>query len=983
MNLLKNTIMRLFRLSILLLCFTFSFSILFAQNEVNYIKGDVLVKIDANADIQQIVNDLQRIGDIHTEIAIVKEVIPSMYIWLLHYNDSNIEHSVMLTNIKSHPNIKIAQSNHKIEYRNTPNDAQFSNQWQYINTGQSGGTIGADMDADSAWDITTGGLTALGDTIVVCIIDGGIDVNHNDLTPNRWVNWAEIPNNNIDDDNNGYVDDYLGWNTLSVNGNIAGTSHGTAVAGIIGAKGNNGIGVTGVNWDVKLMIVRGGTGQEVEVLQAYSYALDARKKYNETNGAEGAFVVATNASWGVNGGQAASAPLWCAMYDTLGKYGILNAGAGPNLNVNVDNFGDLPTTCPSEYLIGVTNLDHNDLKVTQAGYGLTHIDLGAHGEGTWTTTGNGGYSSFGGTSGATPHVTGTIALLYSSPCPSLAALAKVEPQLATEWIRDFIFNNLDTNTSIAGITALGGRLNAYKAIKDLMENCPPPDCIPPYALTISNVIDTSMTISWNAIVDTTRSFNLKYRILGDTVWNVLTDTLMSLDITGLSACTEYQVQIEMACDSSMAQSPIYLFKTKGCCIVPSGISSITNSDTSATIAWNSVFAANNYILRYRLEGTTAWLMDSTSNNSLTIDDLQFCSTYEYQLQTACDTGYTLFSSIKELYTGCGNCTHLTYCNANGSTQFEWIESISINGNTFITGNNNGKYIHRGLATSLDKAAYSLTVEPGYTNTPFSENVNAWIDYNQDGDFDDAGELIVQFSGISAAATLNFAVPATAAVGITRMRIMLEYNNNPQNCSSGIDGEVEDYCIEITNVIACNLPTNLDTVGVGLDTLDIQWAGAANDSVYIIRYRLQNASSWTYASSSTNSYVIPNLSLCNLYEVEVAAICNAGDTSAYVSAVFGTRCVNAEDIIQPEEWNVQVFPNPFSEVLNINLNLKDKQNITVELLNITGQLIKTQQFGERTGEQQLQFSTAEINSSGIYILKIITDRGAVVQKLVKR
>ena len=143
-----------------------------------------------------------------------------------------------------------------------------------------GGTVGADIDADSAWAISTGGLTALGDTIVVCVIDGGIDLNHDDLTPNRWINYAEIPNNGIDDDNNGFVDDRLGWNTGAGNDNISGSSHGTAVAGIIGAKGDNGTGVAGVNWDVKLMIVRGGSGVESEVLEAYTYPLNLRKKYD-------------------------------------------------------------------------------------------------------------------------------------------------------------------------------------------------------------------------------------------------------------------------------------------------------------------------------------------------------------------------------------------------------------------------------------------------------------------------------------------------------------------------------------------------------------------------------------------------------------------------------------------------------------------------------------------------------------------------------
>src|SRR5690606_36199811 len=142
--------------------------------------------------------------------------------------------------------------------------------------------------------------------------------------------YHEIPNNGIDDDGNGYVDDFLGWDADAADDDITGGTfgggHGTPVAGIVGAKGNNGIGVTGVNWNVKLMIVVGG-GNEAQAIAAYSYPLSLRKLYNQTGGQRGAFVVSTNASWGIDFTQASTAPLWCAMYDTLGAYGILNAGA--------------------------------------------------------------------------------------------------------------------------------------------------------------------------------------------------------------------------------------------------------------------------------------------------------------------------------------------------------------------------------------------------------------------------------------------------------------------------------------------------------------------------------------------------------------------------------------------------------------------------------------------------------------------------------
>ena len=438
----------------------------FGQDQLNYFEGQLLVQLDRNTDPVDLEQEFKTLG-LHTE----KMVSAHMNIYLFNYDKNTATIDQAIAKMYNNTGVKIAQRNHRIEQRAVPNDTEFGSQWQYVQANDR------DIDADEAWDVTTGGVTPDGDSIVVCVIDDGANLAHPDLIPNIWTNAHEIPNNGIDDDNNGFVDDVMGWNAYDDNDEIEHTffweGHGSAVAGIVGAKGNNGEGVAGVNWDVKLMVVKGGGG-EAEALAAYSYPLACRKLYNETNGAQGAFVVATNASWGVDGGQAASAPLWCAMYDTLGVYGILNAGATINGNENVDVFGDLPTQCGSDYLISVTNTNQQDTKVTQAGYGAMSIDLGAPGEGTWTVNdlpNATGYSGFGGTSGATPHVAGTIALLYSVPCSEYSMLAKNDPQQAALKARQFILEGVDANSSLDGITVTGGRLNVNNAVQALVNTC--------------------------------------------------------------------------------------------------------------------------------------------------------------------------------------------------------------------------------------------------------------------------------------------------------------------------------------------------------------------------------------------------------------------------------------------------------------------------------------------------------------------------------
>lgn len=959
----------------------FSIGVRAQEKEANYILGDLLVQVNPSENIREVIQELQTLNGKKTQLKISKKVSEPMRIWLLKFDYEAIDQQEMLDAVHFHPKVAVAQFNHKITYRNTPNDAQYNQQWQYNNTGQSGGMIGADIDADSAWDISTGGLTALGDTIVVCIIDGGIDLNHNDLTPNRWLNHGEIPNNGIDDDNNGFIDDYLGWNTAGDDDNIGGSSHGTAVAGIIGAKGNNGIGVAGVNWDVKLMIVRGGTGQEAEVLEAYSYPLSLRKKYNETDGQEGAFVVATNASWGIDGGQASSVPLWCQMYDTLGFYGILNAGAGPNSNTNVDVVGDLPTTCPSQYLIGVTNLNHNNTKVVQAGYGSIHIDLGAFGEGTHTTT-NGGYAGFGGTSGATPHVTGSIALLYSAPCPSFAILAKSDPAAAAALARDYIYNTVNPNASLNGITATGGRLNVYQAMKRLIDSCAVLDCLPPYSLLASNLSDTSATVSWSSLTDTTTQYNFRYRIVGNTTWMTNSDTLKTVTLQNLMACTTYEAQVELICDTSSIFSNIISFKTDGCCVVPYALSGVAVSDSTAQMTWKTILAASEYIIQYRELGATNWQQDTATTNSYLGYGLQTCATYEFRVATVCDTGQTAFSPVFEFASGCGACTANSYCFSGGDGQFEYIESINLNGVFVASGNNDGQYQHSGVLTTLDKTNYDLTITPGFVNNAFGENMSAWIDFNQDGDFDDAGEQVSQITSSAVAATRNFTVPPTALAGFTRMRVMLEYQNTPASCSNGIEGEVEDYCIAITNNFICQVPNSIDTIEVGANNLNLTWTGNAIDSTYLIRFRPFQTTTWQYLVSSMTSMNISNLDACRPYEIQIAAICIGGDTSSYSNTyTVRTDCSIGVTFISPVDIDLKIFPNPFSNAIQMTLDLSSSQDLQVEIFSIDGQLIQTQNFGKVIGEQAISLDF-DGQPSGVYLIKIKTTDGIWVERVMK-
>lgn len=356
-------------------------------------------------------------------------------------------------------NLVALQADREVHLRDLrPNDSDYSLQY-YLDL----------IGAPAAWAQGTGGVTALGDTIVAAVLERGAgDPLHEDLQSLFWYNRAEIPGDGIDNDGNGFIDDYAGINILTGNDQHLGDieNHATPVCGIIGANGNNGLGVAGLNWQSKILMIS-GVRQISHIIQAYDYVIDMRRRYEESGGREGAFIVVTNASFGIDGAFPDEEPMWCAMYDALGEAGILSATATANAPVDVDRDGDLPTTCPSDYLIGVTNTNRQDRRTPNAAYGKTSIDLGAPGANIYTTFSDQRYGAFDGTSAATPVVAGAIALLYSMPSEKLAEAWRDDAAALALEIKQILIQTVRPIDDLRDRTVSGGRLNLQGAMLEL------------------------------------------------------------------------------------------------------------------------------------------------------------------------------------------------------------------------------------------------------------------------------------------------------------------------------------------------------------------------------------------------------------------------------------------------------------------------------------------------------------------------------------
>lgn len=324
-----------------------------------------------------------------------------------------------------------------------PNDPEFLSGalWNLDNTGDHSGVVDADIDATDAWDRVTDASS-----IIVAVIDSGILPIHEDLAANLWINPSETAGNGLDDDGNGIIDDVHGMNAITGTGDPTDdVGHGTHVAGIIGAVGNNGLGVTGVAWKVQLMALKflnaDGDGSTSAAIQCIDYA--------RTRGAR-----ILNASWG---GGSRSRSLELAIQRTRSA-GIVFVVAAGNDGSNNDATPTYPASYTSDNLVVVAATTRTETLASYSNYGATTVDLTAPGSeirSAWFS-GPQAYADASGTSMAAPHVTGALALL-----------AARHPRATYLQLIDATVQSVDRLETLAGKVASGGRLNVASALSAL------------------------------------------------------------------------------------------------------------------------------------------------------------------------------------------------------------------------------------------------------------------------------------------------------------------------------------------------------------------------------------------------------------------------------------------------------------------------------------------------------------------------------------
>jgi len=402
-----------------------------------------------------------------SDLSSVRPVGGVKNLYRLHSRSKKI--ADLLADFSARPDVAYAEPNYQWRAVAIPNDPQFVSQWALQNTGQSSdgfsaGTPGADISAVPAWDISTGNAT-----YVVGIVDTGIDYTHPDLQANVWsaptvftVTLGGIAVS-CPAGSHGFnaitgscdpMDDYM---------------HGTHVSGIIGAAGNNNVGVVGVNWTTRMIGLKfldsQGYGYTDDAVNAIEFAVQVKASFASTNAAN---IRILSNSWG---GPSFSQALQDEI-DVAAANDILFVAAAGNNAVNIDTMPMYPASFNRPNMINVAATDNNDALAPFSDIGPNSVHLGAPGVAVLSTLPNDAYGYLSGTSMATPFVSGAAALMLSA-CP-----------LATPDLKKNLLDNVDATAALAGLTVSGGRLNVSKALR----SCSGPVGLSPVSAAFGNVV---------------------------------------------------------------------------------------------------------------------------------------------------------------------------------------------------------------------------------------------------------------------------------------------------------------------------------------------------------------------------------------------------------------------------------------------------------------------------------------------------------------
>jgi subtilisin family serine protease len=607
----------------------------------------------------------------------------------------------VLQQLARRPGVSFAEPNWLLQSEASSNDPGVTNGSLWGMYGESSSPANAyGSQAAEAW---SRGFTG-SDSVLVAIIDEGYQNTHPDLISNAGTNPGEIAANGIDDDGNGYIDDLYGWDFDGNNASIfdgTGDDHGTHVAGTIGGQGGNGIGVAGVNWNVSLLsgkFLGANGGTTANAIKAVDYFTDLKTRH-------GLNLVATNNSWG-GGGYSQG------LYDAIARANaasILFVAAAGNSSTNTLSY---PAGYNLPNVISVASIDSNGSLSSFSNYGSTWVDLAAPGGGIYSTLPDNSYGTYSGTSMATPHVSGALALM-----------ASVLPTASMTQLKQALLESVVATASLAGKTATGGRLDVNGAISRLNALVNPDPNAPTYAVSgpasVNEGSALSLTLSSTNVAQGTALY-----------WTISGTGISSADFVALAA-----LQGSLVVDAAGAA----LFQTS--------LAADLISEGNETLRFDVYSDAG---LTTKVAGTTVLINDTSK-----------------------PAGVTLWGGTgNDQITGGGGPDQLAGVRSTGTTAIDLgagqVDTLTglADQDRFLLGDSRGVFYDDRVSNNLGSADYALIKDftPGidklqvkggnaYLYTVSSSGLSLYWDRNRNGLLTSSGktqdELIAVLQGVSA------------------------------------------------------------------------------------------------------------------------------------------------------------------------------------------------------------------------------------------
>ncbi len=542
-----------------------------------------------------------------------------------------------------------------------------------------------------------------------------------------------------------------------------------------------------------------------------------------------------------------------------------------------------------------------------------------------------------------------------------------------DYTRDFCMNLFTTGQKdrMRAVFAPGGpRESLLSSQKCCIEN---PSCPFVFGWSATPLSDTSMLLTVPP-VDSSRDYFFRYRAFNTSQWDTLpafSDS--SLVITGLTRCTDYTIEFSAFCDSSSSAFACNqkTAQTLGCCEAPT----LTNANLigdSASFNWLPIYGAFQYGVRYRQVNTSTWNQEFTSDTVFVLPDLEGCQEIEFQFNTYCSLDQNIVGNFGDRDTlvlpyqagveGCTQCDDTAYCFPNALSGLGGIDDVLF-----------GPIDQRDSDVSpmgfgnYSAISYDMQVDSTYDFVLNSVNGDAmewkiWIDYNQNGTFNDPGELVFEKNSASAQVSDQLTIDPDVMLGPTRMRIGARLPNSSSNwiaCQMNGFGEYEDYCLTFQPrcVNVTSALVSMDSLG---NTLDLSW-NAVKGNRYEVGYQIEGSSTWTNFKTQGNTlqFGMDSLFGCTNFVFRVRFDCYDGSGTFINTDTIKTLC--RVDVEESFDAKLEVYPNPAKDRLFIRASTVMDG---VRLYNSMGMLLESQE-----GNKEVYHIGTQSFSSGMYMLEV--------------